>query len=60
MKIGDRAVVTLPDGSQTDVCEVIAGPVAREGVACFKMRHVGFENWYPAEWIRPYLSSILR
>lgn len=55
LKIGDRVFATLPDGSQTEVCEIIAGPVARRGVACFKLQHDGYENWYPADWIKPHI-----
>lgn len=58
LKIGDRVFATLPNGSQTEVCEIIEGPVPKGGVACFKVQHVGFENWYPVKWIKLHISLI--
>lgn len=58
MQIGDRVFAILPDGTKTDVCQIIEGPVARNGAACFKVQHDGYENWYPIAWIKPTIRSV--
>lgn len=58
MKLGDRVIATFPDGEQSDVGEIIDDSVFRNGKAAFKIRYQDFDNWIPAEWLRPHISAV--
>ncbi len=58
MKFGDRVIANLPDGLQSDVGEIIDGPIARNGIAAFKVRYSDFENWVPADWLKPFIRAV--
>jgi len=60
LKIGDRVFVSLPEGNRTEVCKIIEGPLAKGGVACFKVQHEGYENWYPVDWMKPHISLVAK
>lgn len=58
MKLGDRVMATFPDGLFIDVGEIIDGPVFRNGIAAFKVRHDDFDNWVPADWLQPFIRPV--
>ena len=58
MNLGDRVVATFPDGTQTDVGEIIEGPVFRNGLAAFKVRYDDFDNWVPADLLKPAIRPL--
>ena len=54
---GSRVIVQLLDNKGELPGTIIGGPVfrggIRSGIALWKVQHEEFENWYPADRLRP-------
>lgn len=62
MKIGQRVIVRYPDPTIPDkICEIIGGPVIRNGAYVWKVRTIDgdpLENWAPETWMKPLLRAV--
>lgn len=58
MKVGDRVIATYPNGAQSELSEIVDGPIFKGDKTIFKVRHSCFNNWVPAEWLRPHLEVV--
>jgi hypothetical protein len=51
-KIGQGAIADTWVG-EPELVTILDGPVLKDGKTLYKVRHVGFENWYPEERLTP-------
>ena len=58
LAIGSRVLVRLFEGGDAELGTVVEGPLSKAGTLIFKIRFEGYENWYPAEYLRPFLKVV--
>lgn len=57
LQIGARVKV-LMFGDTPEPGLIVAGPIVRRGLAVFKVRLAEFDNWYPADQLRPVVEAV--
>ncbi|WP_406646852.1 hypothetical protein QEZ52_00270 [Aliisedimentitalea scapharcae] len=56
--IGTKVLVTLYGDLGELPGEIMDGPIQKDGRLVVKIQHSDFENWYPVERVKPFLSIV--